>query len=245
MSETVFAPDGTVSGESGGQSSAKQSKISEYAYPHGPRPLQGFSSPLGVGLIIYAIAAFALVPLNLVGTLQPQLIDETLIESGELTALTFSMAALVVMAAFYLSFVFCIFLTGRFMYRAMRNLHTIGSKIADISPGWSVGWFFVPFANLMMPYRAMREIVEGSSVALGGSLGSESRLRFWWGFWLIGNIIGNGADRTVAISWLYFTLSAVSLVASGLAALTLRQIVRDVAKQQEAIQHGGVSDVFA
>ena len=26
-----------------------------------------------------------------------------------------------------------------------------------ISAGWAIGWFFVPFANLVMPYQAMKE----------------------------------------------------------------------------------------
>ena len=179
MSETVFGANGTVLGGGGAQEAFKRPKVSEHVYPDGPRPLGGFSKPLGVGLIAYTVIAIALVLFNLIGTLQPQLVDETLVEAGELWALSYTMSALVLVVAFFLSFSFCVFLTGRFMYRAMRNLHTIGSKIADISPGWAVGWFFVPFANLMMPYRAMREIVEGSSAALGGSLGSESRLRFW------------------------------------------------------------------
>ena len=48
-----------------------------------------------------------------------------------------------------------------FMPRANRNARAFGSSMS-ISPGWAAGWFFVPIANLWMPYQAMKEIWQGS-----------------------------------------------------------------------------------
>src|SRR5262249_29946861 len=38
------------------------------------------------------------------------------------------------------------------VYRANRNARALGAEGLAYSPGWSVGWFFVPLANLVMPY---------------------------------------------------------------------------------------------
>jgi hypothetical protein len=49
------------------------------------------------------------------------------------------------------------------VYRVNRNAWTIDARRMNYSPGWSVGWFLVPFANLVKPYSVMREIWQVSS----------------------------------------------------------------------------------
>ena len=44
------------------------------------------------------------------------------------------------------------------IYHASSNAHATSRIGLVISPGWAVGWFFIPFANFVMPYQAMREI---------------------------------------------------------------------------------------
>src|SRR5918997_1098797 len=46
------------------------------------------------------------------------------------------------------------------LHRASKNLAALGNPKSRIeyTPGWAVGWFFIPFANLVMPYRAVREV---------------------------------------------------------------------------------------
>ncbi len=41
------------------------------------------------------------------------------------------------------------------VYRANRNAHCLGAEGMEYSPGWSVGWFFVPVACLVMPYNVL------------------------------------------------------------------------------------------
>ncbi len=43
-------------------------------------------------------------------------------------------------------------------YRAHANLHQAGLDELRYSPRWSVGSFFVPLVNLVVPFRAMREL---------------------------------------------------------------------------------------
>lgn len=48
------------------------------------------------------------------------------------------------------------FLILKWIYRVNLNA-AVWAPGKPISPAWSVGWFFVPFANLLMPFRAMAE----------------------------------------------------------------------------------------
>lgn len=43
-------------------------------------------------------------------------------------------------------------------YRAAANNRALGARALEYTPGWTVGWFFVPFANLIMPCLAIQEI---------------------------------------------------------------------------------------
>ncbi len=46
------------------------------------------------------------------------------------------------------------------VYRMCRNAHSIENAKIEITPGWAVGWYFVPLANLWKPYQAMKETYE-------------------------------------------------------------------------------------
>jgi hypothetical protein len=82
--------------------------------------------------------------------------------------------------------------------RANANAHVIGTLEMETGPAWAVGWFFVPFANLFMPFRVVREIWQASATALAGERASGALLGFWWLSWLGTNITGLAAMR---IAW--------------------------------------------
>ena len=42
--------------------------------------------------------------------------------------------------------------------RANINADALVRSRMEFTPGWAVGWFFVPFANLFKPYQVMAEI---------------------------------------------------------------------------------------
>ena len=46
--------------------------------------------------------------------------------------------------------------------RANVNADALVASGMEFTPGWAVGWFFVPFANLYKPYQAMAEIYRAS-----------------------------------------------------------------------------------
>jgi hypothetical protein len=68
--------------------------------------------------------------------------------------------------------------------------------VMTVSPGWNVGYFFIPFANLLMPFRGLAETyrvsanpAEPTAVAIPGLM------RLWWGCWLVSGVLGNISFR--------------------------------------------------
>ena len=61
----------------------------------------------------------------------------------------------IVQILFYISIVIVF---SRWIIRAHKNLPALGADGMSITPGWAVGYFFIPFANLWKPFEAMREL---------------------------------------------------------------------------------------
>lgn len=86
-------------------------------------------------------------------------------------------------------------LVGMWIYRASANAHSLSDEMT-ISPGWAVGWYFIPIALLFKPYQAMREIWMASHFR--GNWHGEPNpplLTPWWGLWIVVNIIDNVTFR--------------------------------------------------
>lgn len=78
----------------------------------------------------------------------------------------------------------------RWIYRSNSNLHATASVPIEFSPGWAVGWFFVPIAYLWKPYQAMKEIWRASFDPVGKQVKVSALLPWWWFFWLASNFFG-------------------------------------------------------
>ncbi len=78
-------------------------------------------------------------------------------------------------------------------HRAYANQALIGCRKTRHSPGWAVGYWFIPFANLVEPYRGMAELWRRSQTqnAISSMHASTPALiGWWWGLYLLGNVIG-------------------------------------------------------
>lgn len=80
----------------------------------------------------------------------------------------------------------------RWVYRANKNLHILSSIPMAFSPGWSIGWYFIPIANLFKPYQAMKEIW---LVAHRGGEKGIAILGWWWFLWLVSSSLARLAMR--------------------------------------------------
>ena len=89
-------------------------------------------------------------------------------------------------------------------YRSFNNLSALKARNLEYSPGWAVGWWFIPFANLVKPFQVMRELWNESDPDfdeqtgfLNVSPGTPEIIGFWWGTFLIGGFIGRIADKLI------------------------------------------------
>jgi hypothetical protein len=139
------------------------------------------------------------------------------------------------------------------LHRASKNLRALGNpgQRIEFTPGWAVGWFFIPFANLVMPYKAVREVWEKSdpNVRTGDDFmfarpSSAPLLLGWWVTFIASNVAGNISGRLIADAHtdaaLRFTAgvdliaSLLAVVAAALAILVVRDIDR---RQAERARH--------
>ena len=99
--------------------------------------------------------------------------------------------------ATFLIWVVCAVLILRWIYRVVKNARilTRGHGV-DSTPGWAVGWYFIPIANLWKPFKPVEEAWQASEdPANPAGVDTPGRLRWWWGLWLVMNVLGNLAGR--------------------------------------------------
>ncbi len=84
---------------------------------------------------------------------------------------------------------------GMWIYRAAANVVAAMVPGFDYTPGWAVGWYFVPFANLFKPFAVMRQIWNASHTGGSDLDRGEPLLVYWWGIWTLTNIASYAALR--------------------------------------------------
>ena len=88
------------------------------------------------------------------------------------------------------------FLILKWIYRANYNARQLGAKEMTFTPGWSVGWYFVPIFTLWKPYQAMKEIWKTSHFPNDWkNVSTSSILPVWWFLWLTNNFLGQVVFR--------------------------------------------------
>jgi len=139
---------------------------------------------------------------------------------------------------------FCIWI-----YRANYNARQLGATDMQFSPGWAVGWYFIPIANLWKPYQAMREIWQASAdPAHWQQQPRGTILPLWWTFFLLSNFVGNASFRvslraqTVSDLILAGTLSAANDVVDIVADVGALVLVTQIFRMQMARR---AADAFA
>ena len=151
----------------------------------------------------------------------------------------------------FLSLIASYVLGSLWTYRAMKNLHIVNDPNADMKPGWAVGWYFIPFANLVKPFQGMLEIWRGSHHQAGESEKVPAFVGWWWAFWLGSNILANvavrlggwlGEGEAYELSLWFFGASSAAAVVCG---LLLLKITGRVTAMQDRMGAGGLSDVFS
>ena len=107
---------------------------------------------------------------------------------------------LLIYLAFTLVFFVSVVIVALWIYRAHANLRDAGMDGLEYTPGWAVGWYFVPLANLIMPFQAMRELwnaSRGEEYQFAGVAPYE--VKVWWAAWIGGGILSTVGTRILSL----------------------------------------------
>jgi FtsH-binding integral membrane protein len=206
-------------------------------------------SPLGTRLVLASIAlgfaCFASFALDLamltfgedMAKAEPTLESSLIVGGAGLVAVVGSLAA---------ALFFCLWL-----HRAAKNLPALGRGGMQFTPGWSVGWFFIPFANLVKPLAAVSELWKASDPEQDprdphGWLGSTATglLPMWWAAWIISSILGNISGR-IDDSSTAGAIGLVGSVVSVVAAVLCVLVMRGISSRQDRAANRAASRTVA
>jgi hypothetical protein len=99
----------------------------------------------------------------------------------------------------FISFVVTVIAWLTWQHRAYGLLSLASSIPTTFTPGWAIGWWFVPFANVFRPYQVMKEMWLRSAATDGGGtvdgLEAPNVIKWWWGSWLIAGFVANTSFR--------------------------------------------------
>ncbi len=216
-----------------------------------PRPLQNRHKPLRLALIAYGLGEAGLVLANgaeyyfrNVAGVDPFLDEGPL---GIAFGLGFSVVGLLQLAGLVAS----VILMSMWSFRAMKNLHIAGAPEVSMSPGWAVGWYFIPIANLWKPFEGLLQIWRGSMAQAGQPVKVPAHVGWWWATWLLSNFLANIALRLSGFmeegpaydEGLIVAVigSAVSVVCTFL----LLRTARDITEAQQTGGRASVAEAFA
>ena len=124
------------------------------------------------------------------------------------------------------------------LHRAYSNLGAIGTRKSRFTSGWAVGYWFVPFINLVRPYQIVVDLwLRSDSLNSQDSaldLARPSIISWWWGVYLLfglgGRLVVSYAQSAQSLSQLLqmtdidMSVDAIGIVAALLAIAVVRGI---------------------
>lgn len=152
-----------------------------------------------------------------------------------------ALGAVVAFAAFVGTVIaFCLWI-----HRARQNVAALGARGLRFTPGWAVGYFFIPIYSFFRPYQVMREIWQASDPetdvsdhAAWQKAPRSGLVSMWWALFLLMNFAAQSAFRAMMaaetpeaiLSADYVTIGA-DIIAVAAAAVTIA-LVRSVEARQ-------------
>jgi hypothetical protein len=135
-------------------------------------------------------------------------------------------------------------------HRSQTNLRGAGIRSLHFTPGWAVGWWLIPIANLWKPFQATRELLKASA---GGDrwweMPTPVLVGWWWAGWIAFNLMDglastffSGDDVSVGAYMTGDRFSIAGDLLSTATAILAILVVRDVIRRQAALRS---SPVFA
>ncbi len=120
------------------------------------------------------------------------------------------------------------------LYRADNNALSLHPNETKNTPGWSVGWYFVPVVHLYAGYQSMNEIwkVSKNPVFWKEEI-TPTLIKWWWFFWILSNIIFTISSKIGSTKNIdaYMNLSLMNIFAfigQGICAYLLILIIKKI-----------------
>jgi hypothetical protein len=130
------------------------------------------------------------------------------------------------------------------VHRIHRNLPALGATGLRQTPGWAVGWYFIPFANLVKPYQGMKDAWnacapdQAASVSSFASRPGPQLVKIWWRLFIVSNAI----DIAVSIMLPRYTTSDLlfaskatlfSIILDGIYTWVALKLIKQLTELQE------------
>jgi len=133
----------------------------------------------------------------------------------------------------------------KWVYRANVNSRGFGATDMSHSPGWSVGYYFVPFLCLLRPFEGMTEVWKVSLDPKNWrSQDGSSLVGTWWVLWIASGLFGQvmlrwKPDGTVeslrTLTWVAISSEVLDIILCLVAIKLIRTIARN---QEELVTNG-------
>jgi len=156
-----------------------------------PKPLASFLI-LMLWMSLLAEVAFLFIDLkelSIIGLMEEGLAAATMSKAGLLRQGLIILASLLIFIITAVAFL-------KWVHRVTKNSKGLGARGTKLTPGWSVGYYFIPILNFYMPYLSMKEIWKVSINPENWRTQKVPRLiNWWWGLWVFGGVLGQTAFR--------------------------------------------------
>jgi len=127
----------------------------------------------------------------------------------------------------------------KWIHRANYNARQLGATDMTFTPGWSIGWYFIPVASLWKPYQAMKEIWKASSNPQDWKDEPVSSLLPWWWFlWIVSGTLGPVSSRLTLSAQTVdaFTVANVFDQVSNAAVVALTLLMAAIVRRIQSMQ---------
>jgi Domain of unknown function (DUF4328) len=130
------------------------------------------------------------------------------------------------------------------MFRAAKNNEALGRVGARFEPGWSIGSWFIPIANFVIPVLIVQDLWRGSSAAsrrgdrAWRAAPASGLVAAWWLAWVTSWVrfaaSGSGLHDGASLADIETgnTVALVGVVATAIAAVLALLVVRTLTRRQ-------------
>lgn len=126
------------------------------------------------------------------------------------------------------------------LYRAYSTLTVLGTRKSRFTPGWAVGYWFIPFVNLVRPYQIVVDLwLRSASLNATDSVEHLPRpalVGWWWAVYLLTGAAGRlyasfsrlaeSVSQLITVTDIGMVGDAIGIVAAVLAIGIVRKIDR-------------------